>query len=187
MPSNIASVAGRQPSRQETRLSDGTSLSDLINLQTREVQLRVLADAEIHELEMERIFGKTWLLLGHESEIPNAGDYVVRDMGADQVIVARARDGQVYVSLNICPHRGMRVCTSEAGNAHVHKCIYHGWAFKPNGDFLGAPVEKEKMHGEILAKDQLGLRKARVRLYGGLFFASWARDGESFEEVLGDM
>lgn len=62
-------------------LSDGTKVSDLIFPDTREVQMRVLSDREIYELEMEKIFGKIWVFLGHESEIPNSGDFVVRDMG----------------------------------------------------------------------------------------------------------
>jgi nitrite reductase/ring-hydroxylating ferredoxin subunit len=137
---------------------------------------------------MERIFGKTWIFLGMDSEVPNAGDYMVRQMGADQVIVSRARDGEIYVSLNVCPHRGMRVCTSEQGNQHVHTCIYHGWAFRPNGDFVGTPIAEEKMHGEMLPKEKLGLRKARVHIYGGLIFATWNIDGPSFEEgYLGEM
>src|SRR5690606_17456542 len=115
-----------------------------------------------YDLEMERIFGKTWLLLGHESEIPEAGDFVVRNMGEDSVIVARGDDGKIHVSLNVCPHRGMRVCLADEGNAKIHTCIYHGWAFKPNGDFVGAPVAREKMHGDILPKEELGLKKARV-------------------------
>jgi phenylpropionate dioxygenase-like ring-hydroxylating dioxygenase large terminal subunit len=168
-------------------LSDGVRVEDLINVQTREVQLRVLADRELYDMEMERLFGRTWLLLGHESEIPNAGDFMVRDMGADQVIVTRTRDGEVHVMLNVCPHRGMRVCMTEMGNTPIHKCIYHGWAFRPNGDFIGAPVEKEKMHGDIIPKSELGLKKARVSLYGGLVFATWNIDGPSFDDFLGDM
>jgi hypothetical protein len=65
-------------------LSDGTKIADLINLETREVSLRLLSDHEVYKIEMERIFGKTWLLLGHDTEIPNSGDYVVRDMGEDR-------------------------------------------------------------------------------------------------------
>jgi len=167
-------------------LRDGTTLDDLIDRDMNEVSLRVMTDEELYKIEMEKIFAKTWLLLGHETEIPKAGDFVMRDMGEDNVIVTRDREGEVHVSLNVCPHRGMKVCTAEAGNKHVHQCIYHGWAFKPNGDFIGAPVEREQMHGDRREKSELGLKKARVELYGGLIFATWNIDGPSFDEYLGD-
>ncbi|WP_162975575.1 Rieske 2Fe-2S domain-containing protein, partial [Pseudomonas aeruginosa] len=167
-------------------LSDGTKVSDLIYPATREVQMRVLSDREIYELEMEKIFGKIWVFLGHESEIPNSGDFIVRDMGSDSVIVARGKGGEVYVNLNVCPHRGMKISTTDGGNAAAHVCIYHGWTFRPNGDFIAAPVEKECMHGKMRTKAELGLHKARVTVYGGLIFATWNIDGPSFEDFLGD-
>lgn len=172
--------------RTGPRLSDGTYLSDLINLETREVKMRTLSDTEVYNLEMERIFAKTWVFLGHETEIPNSGDFMQRDMGSDSVLVTRDKSGAVNVVLNVCPHRGMKVSTLDSGNTQAHLCIYHGWAFRPNGDFIGAPVEKECMHGKILTKEQLGLKKARVALYGGLIFATWNVDGPSFDDFLGD-
>lgn len=168
-------------------LRDGTTLDDLIMRDTNEVSMRVMTDEELYQHEMEKIFAKTWLLLGHESEIPKSGDFIVRDMAEDNVIVARDKDGEIHVSLNVCPHRGMRVCLGEAGNKSIHQCIYHGWAFKPNGDFIGAPIEKEKMHGNNVAKSTLNLKKARVHIYGGLIFATWNIDGPSFDEFLGDI
>lgn len=168
-------------------LSDGTRIEDLFNLETREVSLSTMYDPELYQIEMEKIFTKVWLFLGHTSEIPNSGDYVVRHMGEDEVIVARDRKGDVHVSLNVCPHRGMHICTAESGNAAVHKCIYHGWAFRNDGSFVGAPLEKEKMHGEIYPKEKLGLKKARVQLYHGLIFATWDQDAAPLEEQLGDM
>jgi phenylpropionate dioxygenase-like ring-hydroxylating dioxygenase large terminal subunit len=167
-------------------LSDGTSVADLVDHETREVKLRTLSDPEIYAIEQEKVFGKIWLLLGHETEIPNPGDFVQRHMGDDSVIVARARDGEIHVSLNVCPHRGMKITTHESGNTMVHTCIYHGWAFKPDGDFLGSPIADQCMHGKIRGKDELGLQKARVTLYGGLIWATWNHDGPSFEEFLGD-
>jgi nitrite reductase/ring-hydroxylating ferredoxin subunit len=106
-------------------------------------------------------------------------------MGEDLVIASRDRQGEVHVLLNVCTHRGMRVALGEQGNTAVHKCIYHGWAFRPNGDFIGAPVEKEQMHGTICSKAELGLKKARVHLYGGLIFATWNIEGPSFDDYLG--
>ncbi|WP_338454592.1 aromatic ring-hydroxylating dioxygenase subunit alpha [uncultured Alteromonas sp.] len=173
-------------SRNKNELADGTNIADLVKLDTREVQMRTLEDRELYALEQERLFGKTWLMLGHESEIPNANDFVLRYMGDDSVIVTRTKDGEVHVSLNVCPHRGMKICTTEAGNSPVHTCIYHGWAFRSNGDFLGSPIEKECMHGKMMGKEELGLRKARVTLYGGLIFATWNLEGESFDDFLGD-
>lgn len=167
-------------------LRDGTAVSDLIDLDKREVKLRALSDHEIYAIEQEKIFGKTWLLLGHESEIPNDSDFMQRFMGDDAVIVARAKGGEIHVSLNVCPHRGMKIVTQDRGNSAFHKCIYHGWAFKPSGEFLGSPVADQCMHGEIRSKEELGLTKARVTLYGGLIFATWNIDGPSLEDFLGD-
>ncbi len=172
--------------RNNPVLADGTRVSDLINLDTREVKMRVLSDVELYQLEMEKIFAKTWVFLAHETEIPNSGDFVQRDLGSDSVLVTRDRDGQVHVVLNVCTHRGMKVSTLDMGNTQAHMCIYHGWAFKPNGDFIGAPVEKECMHGKMMSKEQLSLTKARVALYGGMIFATWNIHGPSFDEFLGD-
>ncbi|MEA3299045.1 MAG: aromatic ring-hydroxylating dioxygenase subunit alpha [Pseudomonadota bacterium] len=167
-------------------LSSGKTLDDLVRRETREVSLEVMSNEELYQWELENLFGMGWNLLGHESEVPDANDYVVRPMGEDLVIVARDREGKIHVSLNVCPHRGMRVALGEEGNTAVHKCIYHGWAFRTNGDFIGAPVEKEQMHGNICSKAELGLKKARVELYGGLIFATWNHEGPSFEEYLGE-
>ncbi len=160
---------------------------ELVREKTREVSMRVMSDPDVYALEMETIFQKKWILLGHESEIPNVGDFVTRRLGGDPVIVARASGGDVHVSLNVCPHRGMRVCALDSGNAPMHRCIYHGWAFRPDGSFFGAPVEREQMHGEIYEKSELGLKKAKVHIYGGMIFGTWNEDPEPFDEFLGDM
>ena len=80
-------------------LSDGATLDDLVKRDSNEVMLRVMSDEELYKVELERIFAKTWLLLAHDTEIPNAGDFVVRDMGEDQVIVTRDRNNEIHVSL----------------------------------------------------------------------------------------
>src|SRR3546814_4201912 len=73
-------------------------MSELIDVETREVSMSVLADREVYDLEMKHIFAKTWLMLAHQTEIPESGDYVVRDMGEDQVIVGRTSDGAIHRS-----------------------------------------------------------------------------------------
>lgn len=129
--------------RSDSVLADGARISGLVNLEAREVKMQVLSDAELYQLEMEKTFAKAWVCLAHETEIPNSGDFVERDTGSDSVLVTRDREGKLHVVLNVCTHRGMKVSTLDMGNMQAHMCIYHGWASRPNGDFIGAPVEKE--------------------------------------------
>src|SRR3546814_4862450 len=68
-------------------------------------------------IELERVFGRSWLLLGHETQIKKPGDYTTNYMGEDHVLVVREKDGSIAVFLNQCRHRGMRICRSDAGNA----------------------------------------------------------------------
>src|SRR5439155_25606239 len=75
----------------------------------------VFSSPGVYELEMERIFPRCWLLVAHESEIPEPGDYVTRSLGQFPVIVVRGEDGKIRILLNICRHRGMRVCRTDYG------------------------------------------------------------------------
>src|ERR1700731_3271609 len=98
-------------------LADGTPIDALIDRGKREISLRVLTDQSLYELELERLWARAWILVGHESEIPKAGDYVTRQMGADSVILVRQRDNTITCLLNVCPHRGMQICRTDRGNA----------------------------------------------------------------------
>ena len=73
------------------------------------IPARIFSDPEIYDLEMERLFAKTWVFLAHESEIPSPGDYVVRYITNDSFIVARDEKGKIQVLLNVCRHRGMEI------------------------------------------------------------------------------
>ena len=164
-------------------LRDGTAVRDLIDLDRREVKMRVLADPEIYRLELERIFARGWIGLGHVSEIPEVGDFVLRRMGEDKVIVTRTPTGEVSVMLNVCAHRGYELCGADEGNARSFKCPYHGWAFDGCGNLLGAPLEKE-MYGDW-DKSQYGLRRARVEVRAGIIFATFDQTGGTLDQWLG--
>ena len=167
-------------------LRDGTSLRDLIDVEKREVSLRVLTDPELYQLELERLFARAWIGVAHESEIPNPGDFVLRSMGEDSVIVTRGSDGRIDVLLNVCSHRGMQVCRTDSGTATSFRCPYHGWVFGQDGRYLGAPFERE-MYGDTLDKPALGLSRARVGTYAGIVFATWDAGAPSLEDYLGDI
>jgi phenylpropionate dioxygenase-like ring-hydroxylating dioxygenase large terminal subunit len=166
-------------------LSDGTAMRDLIDTDKREVSLRLLNDPEVYQLELERLFARAWIVVAHESEIPNAGDYVLRQIGEDVVIVVRSENGTIEILLNVCTHRAMQVCRAEVGNATKFKCPYHGWIFDTDGAFRAAPFHDE-MYGDCLDKSSLGLQRARSEVYAGIVFGCWDEQAPTLEEYIGD-
>lgn len=143
-------------------------------------------DGEALERELTTVYGESWVFLGHESEVPAAGDYVTRSMGANPVIVSRTEDGAIHVMLNSCTHRGTEVCKLSYGNTTTFRCGYHGWVFGADGDLKGVPGRRS-LYGPSFDPKRLGLRKARVETFCGLVFATWAQDAPDLEESLGDM
>lgn len=166
-------------------LSDGTPIASLIDRERREISPRVFSDPEVYQLEMERLFSRTWNIVGHVSEIPNPGDFVTRTIGEDPVIVVRRRDGEIECLLNMCSHRGAMVVREEAGNANVLRCIYHGWIFNLDGSVRGMPW-KDEMYPPGTDFERLGLTKARVEVYAGIIFANWDSSAPSLDDYLGE-
>jgi len=123
--------------------------------------------------ELERIFGHSWLYVGHESEVAAPGDYVRRPVGGRPVFMVRgAKSGNVHVFHNTCTHRGAVVCRHKSGNAKVFQCFYHAWTFDSEGRLTGVP--DRDAYGEKLDFAQLGLRPvARMENYRGFVFASF--------------
>jgi benzoate/toluate 1,2-dioxygenase alpha subunit len=146
----------------------------------------VYTDPEIFELEMERIFGRAWLYVGHASQVREPGDYITTELGRQPVIMVRHRDGAIHVLLNRCTHRGAKVVNERKGNASRLICCYHGWSFDTDGRLAAVPVPE----GCAAAFDQsaFGLARApRVGEYRGFVFASLAENPMSFEDHIGPM
>ena len=115
------------------------AIDELVSLERGEIDRRIYSDPAIFELEMERIFGRAWLFLCHESQIPEPGDFFQSVMGRDNVLVVRQKDGTVKAMLNTCAHRGNAVCRAEEGNVKSFLCTYHGWSYGIDGRLLGVP------------------------------------------------
>lgn len=147
---------------------------------------RVFNDPDLHQAELEKIFARCWVFMGHVSEIPSPGDYVLRNIGEDPFILARDEDGEIHALLNHCMHRGAPVCRADKGNASHFRCPYHGWIYKNNGEWNGAP-QRTKAYRK-LDPSMWGLRKApHIDTYHGLIFACLDPDAVSLREYLGDM
>lgn len=137
------------------------------------VHLSVYEDPAIFKLEMENIFGRAWIYVGHESEVPNRGDFVTTQIGLQPVIVSRHRDGKVYVLHNRCGHRAAIVCNEERGNTgSSFRCGYHGWTFRTNGELLAAPLKNGYPELYDLRSKEFGLVPVRVESYRGFLFAN---------------
>ncbi len=95
-------------------------------------------DEEIYQRDIERIYLKSWLYTGHQSEIPNKGDFFLYKMANEEVIVLRGDDGQISTLLNVCRHRGSRVCLEAKGSAKRLSCPYHGWTYDLDGKLIAA-------------------------------------------------
>ncbi len=150
------------------------------------VHRRVYTDPAIFELEMERIFGRAWIYVGHASQVPAPGDYVTTRIGRQPVILCRHRDGGLHVLFNRCSHRGAKVCVLASGNTKRFECMYHGWSYDTDGRLLGVPVPEGAQAGFDLADS--GLRPVpRVASYRGFVFANCAEDGLSFDDYIGPM
>ncbi len=151
------------------------------------VSREIFVDEQVYEREIEQVFARAWLLIGHESQVAKPGDYFVSRMGEESVIMARDRQGELHVFLNSCMHRGMKVCRYDEGNTPVFTCPYHGWSYGLDGSLVGVPYFKEAYHSE-LKKEEWGLREvARMASYKGWVWATWDSEAPAFEDYLGDM
>jgi phenylpropionate dioxygenase-like ring-hydroxylating dioxygenase large terminal subunit len=152
------------------------------------IPAHIYNDEEVFRLERERLFGRAWVFVGHTSEIPQPGDYVVRRVLEDSFIVARGEDGVVRALFNMCLHRGMQVCRAELGNASHFRCPYHGWSYRNDGRLVGLPFHRDAYGGEegFRRKGQTLLPAPRLDTYRGLIFVSLDPDAPPLLEYLGD-
>ena len=162
-----------------------TDVDELVSLERGEVDRRIYSDPAIFEREMEQIFGRAWLFLCHESQIPAAGDFFAAVMGRDNVLVVRQKDGSIRAMLNTCAHRGNAVCRADEGNAKGFLCTYHGWSYGIDGRLLGVPGHRNFYAGE-LDKNRRGLAPvAQVANYKGFVFGTHDPTAPPLEDYLG--
>jgi benzoate/toluate 1,2-dioxygenase alpha subunit len=143
-------------------------------------------DPDVFDLEMDRIFGRSWIYVGHDSLIPNPGDYITLRAGKQPLVMSRHTDGEVYVIYNSCGHRGAIVCNENKGSASLFRCCYHGWTFKTNGDLDAIAMRRGYGPSFDATNPALGMRRVcHVANYRGFVFACLAEKAPSLEQHLG--
>ncbi|HEY3635944.1 MAG TPA: aromatic ring-hydroxylating dioxygenase subunit alpha, partial [Caldimonas sp.] len=146
-------------------------------------------DADLFALEQEHFFASTWNYVGHDSQLPNPGDYIRNEIGGQPLIVVRHGDGSVRVLMNRCAHKGSRLVSAPSGNTGKHfRCPYHAWTYRTDGSLLNIPL-KDGYEGTALheCESAKGLATvANVRLYRGFIFVKLSDAGPEFEAYFGD-
>jgi nitrite reductase/ring-hydroxylating ferredoxin subunit len=121
----------------------------IIDATTGKLDRRIFSDQAVYDDEMERIFGRAWLMIGHESLVPAPDDFFHTYMGEDPVILTRDGQGRLHALLNMCRHRGNRVVRCDDGNAKRFMCTYHGWTYRNDGALEYIPGEAEAYDGAL--------------------------------------
>ena len=160
----------------------------LVSSDGSQVAREIFSSQEIYELELKNIFGKKWLPLGHETQLPKPETYFTTFMGEDPIIVTRDKNNEIHAFINACSHRGATVCQDDAGEAKSFSCPYHAWGFALDGSCIAVAHEKKFFANSGLDKSLLGLeRVAKIDTYRGFIFATFDPDAPPLLEHLGPL
>lgn len=152
------------------------------------VDRRVYTDPEIFALEMERIWGRAWIYVAHESQIARPGEFFTTELARQPLLLVRHDKDSFHLFFNRCAHKGAKVVELEAGRAPMLRCGYHGWTYRTDGVCHHITGGDRAYEALGLSKDSacMNLVKVpRVESYRGFIFASLAADAPDLAGWLG--
>lgn len=154
------------------------AVDDLVRsrLPGRSLPRELYLDDAVFAEDLRRIFYRGWLFAGHSCDVPDPGDFLVYEVGAESVLLVRDADGRLRAHFNVCRHRGSRIAVTEQGRAKALVCPYHQWVYALDGRLRSA-----RLMGEEFDPTGYGLRPASVRELGGLLFVCMAPEPPPFE------
>jgi Rieske 2Fe-2S family protein len=134
---------------------------------------------EVFAEEQDRIFSRQWVLVGHQNQIAEPGDYFVTDVASESLIIVRDKGGEVHGFYNVCRHRGTRLREDRIGHLSAIQCPYHAWTYGLDGRLIGAP-HMDQVPG--FDKADYSLHAVNVALWEGLIFVNLADSPNRLEE-----
>jgi Rieske 2Fe-2S family protein len=154
-----------------TKLAPGLSLPS-----------RYYVDPAYYREELEWFFGRMWFHAGRADELPDRGEFVVRQVGDEGLIVVRGERGEISAFFNVCRHRGTRLCNQLSGRfASTIQCPYHAWTFDLAGNLVAAP---HMDHQSDFRREDFPLVQAAVAEWAGHLFLNLSNGPEPLETQL---
>ncbi len=133
----------------------------------------------VYKMDIQHYWNHSWIWVGHINQIPNVGDFFLFDYGYESVIIARDKNGSVNAFLNVCRHRGSRVCIEKSGNTRLFVCPYHAWTYELNGSLRAAREMEDNFNTA-----EYSLKKVNLRIFHGLIFICVADNPPNIDEGL---
>ena len=127
------------------------------------------ANSDIYQHELDKIFMQNWLFAGHTSQIPNIGDFFTLDIANESVIIVKTSDCEIKAHMNVCRHRGSRLCLEKSGSKKLFTCPYHAWGYDLEGKLVAA-----RFMADDFDADRHSLHTVHLECVGGLIFVSLA-------------
>ena len=133
----------------------------------------------VYKMDIQHYWNHSWIWVGHINQIPNVGDFLLFDYGYESVIIARDKNDSVNAFLNVCRHRGSRVCIEKSGNTRLFVCPYHAWTYELNGSLRAAREMEDNFNTA-----EYSLKKVNLRIFHGLIFICVADNPPNIDEGL---
>jgi Rieske 2Fe-2S family protein len=159
---------------------DKQEIQAMIDAQPARTSLKqaFYTDNEIYQRDIEEVYLKSWLYVGHISEIPATGDWFLFEMAGESVIVVRSADDEVSALINVCRHRGSKICLEKKGCSRNLVCRYHGWSYALDGRLRAAAYMADDFD-----KSRVSLKKLHTGILEGMIFINFSEQPASFEAV----
>lgn len=139
------------------------------------LEQKFYTDPDYHKLDLENIFYRDWLFVGHDCELPKTGSYMTVQVGAYPVVIVRDAQGGIRAFHNSCRHRGSRICSAEKGTAAKLVCPYHQWTYELDGRLLFA-----RQVGPDFKPAEYGLKQVHCESVAGYIYVCLADEAPDF-------
>jgi Rieske 2Fe-2S family protein len=168
---------------EQQALAEGLAATCRPLAEARTLPRRVYTDPAIFALEGRQLFGRMWLCIARDEDVPEAGSYLTQEIGGEKLLVVRGDDGALRAFFNVCRHRGARLVEEPCGRLRgALSCPYHAWTYALDGRLLRAPRAEAGFRPE-----DFPLSQARLETRDGFVFVNLDRAAPALADAFADL